>query len=129
MAEITHITSQQIIGEWGSVEKFAKDEGISAASVKMLIYVDGARSKPVRDAMDKYGYYNLLLFEKELKKRNQNFGQYLESSGLNPVDLIETLREKQHHPHVQTQLENDGLWEIFEKKAQNGQPSEDKCSQ
>ena len=32
MGRIEHITTQQIIGEWGSIEKFAASHGVSSAS-------------------------------------------------------------------------------------------------
>ncbi len=49
MGRIEHITTQQIIGEWGSINKFASSHGVSPASTKMVIYVDGAKSRPVED--------------------------------------------------------------------------------
>ena len=78
MGRIEHITTQQIIGEWGSINKFASSHGVSPASTKMVIYVDGAKSRPVEEALKKYGYLNLLRFEKELRKRGQTFSGYLE---------------------------------------------------
>lgn len=114
MGRIEHITTQQIIGEWGSIENFAASHGVSPASTKMVIYVDGAKSRPVEDALRKYGYLNLLRFEKELKKRGQTFSGYVASDGLNPVELIETLRMKEEHPGVVTELKRSGLWEVLE---------------
>lgn len=114
MGRIEHITTQQIIGEWGSIDKFALSHGVSPASTKMVIYVDGAKSRPVEEAMRKYGYLNLLRFEKELRKRGQTFSGYLAEDGLNPVELIETLRMKEAHPEVVSGLKRDGIWGILE---------------
>jgi hypothetical protein len=75
MGRIEHTTTQQIIGEWGSIENFASSHGVSPASTKMVIYVDGAKSRPVEEALRKYGYLNLLRFEKELRKRGQTFSR------------------------------------------------------
>jgi len=117
MGKIEHITTQQIIGEWGSLNKFASSHGVSPASTKMVIYVDGAKSRPVEDAMRKYGYLNLLRFEKELRKRGQTFSGYLAEDGLNPVELIETLRMKGEHPEVVSGLKHKGMWTILEQGA------------
>ena len=107
--------TQQIIGEWGSIEKFAASHGVSPASTKMVIYVEGARSRPVEDALRKYGYLNLLRFEKELRKRGETFSDYVSGGGLNPVELIETLRMKEAHPNVVTGLKEDGYWSVLDK--------------
>lgn len=115
MGRIEHITTQQIIGEWGSIDKFALSHGVSPASTKMVIYVDGAKSRPVEEAMRKYGYLNLLRFEKELRKRGQTFSGYLAEDGLNPVELIETLRMKDAHPEVVSGLKRDGIWGLLER--------------
>jgi hypothetical protein len=115
MGRIEHITTQQIIGEWGSIEKFAASHGVSPASTKMVIYVEGARSRPVEDALRKYGYLNLLRFEKELRKRGETFSDYVSGGGLNPVELIETLRMKEAHPNVVTGLKEDGYWSVLDK--------------
>ena len=115
MGRIEHITTQQIIGEWGSIENFAASHGVSPASTKMVIYVDGAKSRPVEDALRKYGYLNLLRFEKELRRRGQTFSGYVAADGLNPVELIETLRMKEPHPEVVTGLKKSGLWEVLDK--------------
>jgi hypothetical protein len=117
MGRIEHITTQQIIGEWGSIENFASSHGVSPASTKMVIYVDGAKSRPVEDALRKYGYLNLLRFEKELRKRGQTFSGYLAEDGLNPVELIETLRMKETHPAVVSGLKRKGFWRVLEKEA------------
>ena len=45
MGRIEHITTQQIIGEWASIENFASSHGVSPASTKMVIYVDGANRR------------------------------------------------------------------------------------
>lgn len=115
MGRIEHITTQQIIGEWGSIENFAASHGVSPASTKMVIYVDGAKSRPVEEALRKYGYLNLLRFEKELRRRGQTFSGYVATDGLNPVELIETLRMKEPHPEVVTGLKKSGLWEVLDK--------------
>ena len=115
MGRIEHITTQQIIGEWGSIENFAASHGVSPASTKMVIYVDGAKSRPVEEALRKYGYLNLLRFEKELRRRGQTFSGYVATDGLNPVELIETLRMKEPHPEVVTGLKRSGLWEVLDK--------------
>ena len=120
MGRIEHITTQQIIGEWGSIENFASSHGVSPASTKMVIYVDGAKSRPVEDVLRKYGYLNLLRFEKELRKRGQTFSGYLAEDGLNPVELIETLRMKETHPEVVTGLKRNGFWGMLEKKSDKG---------
>ncbi|MEQ9619868.1 MAG: hypothetical protein RIG61_11945 [Deltaproteobacteria bacterium] len=120
MGRIEYITTQQIIGEWGSIENFASSHGVSPASTKMVIYVDGAKSRPVEDALRKYGYLNLLRFEKELKKRGQTFSGYLAEDGLNPVELIETLRMKEAHPDVVTGLKRNGFWRLLDKTGQSG---------
>ena len=39
IGRIEHITTQQIIGEWGSINKFASSHGVSPASTKMVIYM------------------------------------------------------------------------------------------
>jgi hypothetical protein len=114
MGRIEHITTQQIIGEWGSINKFASSHGVSPASTKMVIYVDGAKSRPVEEALRKYGYLNLLRFEKELRKRGQTFSGYLEEDGLNPVELIETIRMKEIHPEVHSGLKRRGYWGVLE---------------
>ncbi len=114
MGRIEHITTQQIIGEWGSINKFASSHGVSPASTKMVIYVDGAKSKPVEEALRKYGYLNLLRFEKELRKRGQTFSEYLAEDGLNPVELIETIRMKEIHPEVLSGLKRRGYWGVLE---------------
>jgi very-short-patch-repair endonuclease len=114
MGRIEHITTQQIIGEWGSINKFASSHGVSPASTKMVIYVDGAKSRPVEEALRKYGYLNLLHFEKELRKRGQTFSDYLAEGGLNPVELIETLRMKEIHPEVLLGLKRRGYWGVLE---------------
>lgn len=119
MGRIEHITTQQIIGEWGSIEKFAASHGVSPASTKMVIYVEGARSRPVEDALRKYGYLNLLRFEKELRKRGRTFSDYVSGGALNPVELIETLRMKEAHPDVVTGLKRDGYWAVLEKEVGN----------
>lgn len=62
MGRIEHITTQQIIGEWGSINKFAS------------------------------------------------------SHGLNPVELIETLRMKEIHPEVLSGLKRRGYWGVLETK-------------
>jgi hypothetical protein len=116
MGRIEHITTQQIIGEWGSINNFASSHGISPASTKMVIYVDGAKSRPVEEALRKYGYLNLLHFEKELRKRGQTFSDYLAEDGLNPVELIETLRMKEIHPAVLLGLKQRGYWGALETK-------------
>lgn len=116
MGRIEHITTQQIIGEWGSINKFASSHGVSPASTKMVIYVDGAKSRPVEEALKKYGYLNLLRFEKELRKRGQTFSDYLAEDGLNPVELIETLRMKEIHPEVLLGLKRRGYWGVLETK-------------
>ena len=115
MGRIEHITTQQIIGEWASIENFASSHEVSPASTKMVIYVDGAKSRPVEDALRKYGYLNLLRFEKELRKRGQTFSGYLAEDGLNPVELIETLRMKETHPDVVSGLKRKGFWRVLEK--------------
>ena len=115
MGRIEHITTQQIIGEWGSIENFAASHGVSPASTKMVIYVDGAKSRPVEEVLRKYGYLNLLRFEKELRKRGQTFSGYVATDGLNPVELIETLRMKETHPDVVTGLKKNGFWAVLEK--------------
>jgi len=115
MGRIEHITTQQIIGEWGSIENFAASHGVSPASTKMVIYVDGAKSRPVEEVLRKYGYLNLLRFEKELRRRGQTFSGYVAADGLNPVELIETLRMKEPHPEVVTGLKESGLWEVLER--------------
>jgi len=114
MGRIEHITTQQIIGEWGSINKFANSHGVSPASTKMVIYVDGAKSRPVGEALRKYGYLNLLHFEKELRKRGHTFSDYLAEDGLNPVELIETLRMKEIHPKVLSGLKRRGYWKVLE---------------
>ena len=114
MGRIEHITTQQIIGEWGSINNFASSHGVSPASTKMVIYVDGAKSKPVEEALKKYGYLNLLRFEKELRKRGQTFSEYLAEDGLNPVELIETIRMKEIHPEVLSGLKRRGYWGVLE---------------
>lgn len=114
MGRIEHITTQQIIGEWGSINKFANSHGVSPASTKMVIYVDGAKSRPVEEALRKYGYLNLLHFEKELRKRGHTFSDYLAEDGLNPVELIETLRMKEIHPKVLSGLKRRGYWKVLE---------------
>ncbi len=114
MGRIEHITTQQIIGEWGSINKFASSHGVSPASTKMVIYVDGAKSRPVEEALRKYGYLNLLHFEKELRKRGETFSDYLLEDGLNPVELIETLRMKEIHPEVLSGLKRRGYWGVLE---------------
>ena len=116
MGRIEHITTQQIIGEWGSINNFASSHGVSPASTKMVIYVDGAKSRPVEEALRKYGYLNLLRFEKELRKRGQTFSDYLAEDGLNPVELIETLRMKEIHPAVLLGLKQRGYWGALETK-------------
>lgn len=121
MGRIEHITTQQIIGEWGSIENFAASHGVSPASTKMVIYVDGAKSRPVEEALRKYGYLNLLRFEKELKKRGQTFSGYVATDGLNPVELIETLRMKETHRDVVTGLKRNGFWAVLEKGRDAGQ--------
>lgn len=128
MGRIEHITTQQIIGEWGSIENFAASHGVSPASTKMVIYVDGAKSRPVEEALRKYGYLNLLRFEKELRRRGQTFSGYVAADGLNPVELIETLRMKEPHPEVVTGLKESGLWEVLEsgeegEEGEEGVPS------
>ena len=115
MGRIEHITTQQIIGEWGSIENFAASHGVSPASTKMVIYVEGAKSRPVEEALRKYGYLNLLRFEKELKKRGQTFSGYVAEDGLNPVELIETLRMKETHPDVVAGLKDGGFWAVLDK--------------
>jgi hypothetical protein len=115
MGRIEHITTQQIIGEWGSIENFAASHGVSPASTKMVIYVDGAKSRPVEEVLRKYGYLNLLRFEKELRKRGQTFSGYVATDGLNPVELIETLRMKETHPDVVTGLKKNGFWAVLDK--------------
>ncbi len=115
MGRIEHITTQQIIGEWGSIENFAASHGVSPASTKMVIYVEGAKSRPVEEALRKYGYLNLLRFEKELKKRGQTFSGYVAADGLNPVELIETLRMKETHPDVVAGLKDGGFWAVLDK--------------
>ncbi|GJM14821.1 MAG: hypothetical protein DHS20C13_01480 [Thermodesulfobacteriota bacterium] len=122
MGRIEHITTQQIIGEWGSINKFASSHGVSPASTKMVIYVDGAKSRPVEEALRKYGYLNLLHFEKELRKRGQTFSDYLAEDGLNPVELIETIRMKEIHPEVLSGLKQRGYWGVLE----TGSGSEEK---
>jgi len=62
MGRIEHITTQQIIGEWGSINNFAS------------------------------------------------------SHGLNPVELIETLRMKEIHPAVLLGLKRRGYWGALETK-------------
>lgn len=116
MGRIEHITTQQIIGEWGSIDKFALSHGVSPASTKMVIYVDGAKSRPVEEAMRKYGYLNLLRIEKELRKRGRTFSDYLQEDGLNPVEVIETIRMKEAHPEVVSGLKREGLWDVLEGK-------------
>ncbi len=116
MGRIEHITTQQIIGEWGSINNFASSHGVSPASTKMVIYVDGAKSRPVEEALRKYGYLNLLHFEKELRKRGQTFSDYLAEDGLNPVELIETLRMKEIHPAVLSGLKQRGYWGALETR-------------
>ncbi len=124
MGRIEHITSQQIIGEWGSLDKFASSHGVSPASTKMVIYVDGAKSRPVEEALRGYGYLNLLRFEKELKKRGVTFDEYLEAEEVNPVRLIETIRMKETHPEVVEQLKKKQLWELLDTKCRRCQRSE-----
>ncbi len=114
IGRIEHITTQQIIGEWGSINKFASSHGVSPASTKMVIYVDGAKSRPIEEALRKYGYLNLLRFEKELRKRGQTFSDYLQEDGLNPVELIETIRIKEIHPEVLSGLKRRGYWGALE---------------
>jgi hypothetical protein len=80
-----------------------------------VIYVDGAKSRPVEEVLRKYGYLNLLRFEKELRKRGQTFSGYVATDGLNPVELIETLRMKESHPEVVTGLKKNGFWAVLEK--------------
>ena len=131
MGRIEHITTQQIIGEWGSINNFASSHGVSPASTKMVIYVDGAKSKPVEEALKKYGYLNLLRFEKELRRRGQTFSEYLAEDGLNPVELIETIRMKEIHPEVLSGLKRRGYWGVLETKRGSeevsvGNRSEDK---
>ena len=116
MGRIEHITTQQIIGEWGSINNFASSHGVSPASTKMVIYVDGAKSRPVEEAFKKYGYLNLLRFEKELRRRGQTFSEYLAEDGLNPVELIETIRMKEIHPEVLSGLKRRGYWGVLENK-------------
>lgn len=123
MGRIEHITTQQIIGEWGSIENFAASHGVSPASTKMVIYVDGAKSRPVEEVLRKYGYLNLLRFEKELRKRGQTFSGYVATDGLNPVELIETLRMKESHPDVVTGLKKNGFWAVLEKGGEDTVPS------
>jgi hypothetical protein len=123
MGRIEHITTQQIIGEWGSIENFAASHGVSPASTKMVIYVDGAKSRPVEEVFRKYGYLNLLRFEKELRKRGQTFSGYVATDGLNPVELIETLRMKESHPDVVTGLKKNGFWAVLEKGGEDTVPS------
>ena len=118
MGRIEHITTQQIIGEWGSIGKFASSNGVSPASTKMVIYVDGAKSRPVEEALKKYGYLNLLRFEKELRKRGETFSDYLAEDGLNPVELIETIRMKAVHPEVLSGLKRRGYWGVLETEGQ-----------
>ena len=125
MGRIEHITTQQIIGEWGSINKFASSNGVSPASTKMVIYVDGAKSRPVEEALKKYGYLNLLRFEKELRKRGQTFSDYLAEDGLNPVELIETLRMKEIHPEVLSGLKRRGYWGVLETERGSEEVSED----
>lgn len=125
MGRIEHITTQQIIGEWGSINKFASSHGVSPASTKMVIYVDGAKSRPVEEALRKYGYLNLLRFEKELRKRGQTFSGYLQEDGLNPVELIETIRMKEIHPEVLSGLKRRGYWGVLEA---GGSGSEEEVS-
>lgn len=60
MGRIEHITTQQRIGEWGSINKFAN------------------------------------------------------SHGLNPVELLETLRMKEIHPKVLSGLKRRGYWKVLE---------------
>lgn len=117
MGRIEHITTQQIIGEWGSISKFASSNGVSPASTKMVIYVDGAKSRPVEEALKKYGYLNLLRFEKELRKRGDTFSNYLQEDGLNPVELIETIRMKEIHPEVLSGLKRRGYWGVLETES------------
>ncbi|MEM7009239.1 MAG: hypothetical protein AAF462_08920 [Thermodesulfobacteriota bacterium] len=116
MGRIEHITTQQIIGEWGSINNFASSHGVSPASTKMVIYVDGAKSRPVEEALRKYGYLNLLRFEKELRKRGQTFSDYLAEDGLNPVELIETIRMKEIHPQILSGLKQRGYWGVLEAR-------------
>jgi hypothetical protein len=80
----------------------------------MVIYVDGAKSRPVEEALRKYGYLNLLHFEKELRKRGHTFSDYLAEGGLTPVELIETLRMKEIHPKVLSGLKRRGYWKVLE---------------
>ena len=68
----------------------------------------------MEEALRKYGYLNLLRFEKELKKRGQTFSGYVATDGLNPVELIETLRMKETHPDVVTGLKKGGFWAVLE---------------
>ncbi len=114
IGRIEHIKTQQIIGEGGSINKFASLYGVSPASKKMVVYVDGAKSRPVEEALRKYGYLNLLRFEKELRKRGQTFSDYLQEDGLNPVELIETVRMKEIHPEVLSGLKRSGYWGALE---------------
>ena len=62
MGRIEHITTQQIIGEWGSINNFAS------------------------------------------------------SHGLNPVELIQTIRMKEIHPEVLSGLKRRGYWGVLETK-------------
>lgn len=114
MARREHITSQQIIGEWGSLENFANAHSISPASTKLVIYVEGAKSRPVEQVLKKYGYWNLLTFEKALREKDSSFSEYIEKSGLNPVELIDTLRHKRIHTKVLIRLQKDKLQQYAE---------------
>jgi hypothetical protein len=91
----------------------------------MVIYVDGAKSRPVEEALRKYGYLNLLRFEKELRKRGQTFSGYLQEDGLHPVELIETIRMKEIHPEVLSGLKRRGYWGVLEA---GGSGSEEEVS-
>lgn len=115
MGRIEHVTTQQIIGEWGSVEKFASSNSISPASTKMVIYIEGARSLPVEKALSEHGYLSLLNFEKELKRRNKDFRAYVKETRLSPIDLIDTLRGKKRHRAVRARLEKDGFWPLVSR--------------
>nr|NIW13027.1 hypothetical protein [Candidatus Thorarchaeota archaeon] len=114
MGRIEHITTQQIIGEWGSINNFANSHGVSPASTKTVIYVDGAKSRPVEEAFKKYGYLNLLRFEKELRRRGKTFSEYLAEDGFNPVELIETIRMKEIHLEVLSGLKRRCYWGVLE---------------
>ncbi len=109
MGNKEHLTAQVIAGEWGSLDRFAESHGISPASTKMVIYVDGAKSRPVMEAMLKYGYLQLLAFEKWLKQKDMSYSFFLAEHGLNPVDLIFAIRNIDPKPAIRKLLMREGF--------------------